>query len=534
MQELGIPGQVSIRLSTLASDAVRPGQLLRVAGNGRACGCPPDLLDRIYSVARRQVLTPAPKLREIGAWLQELLSGASGPGPASEFLAAACTEAVKRRPLILFGPQQRIAYFDRPGKPRGREFTPEQIATIEKSLEIVLDLGMPIGRHDAVLEIAGSGLDKGTRPEDIAEGLISELISDSVAILMPRDYLRQLTTADAGDGHDKFPQVREDLFYELGLRYPEFHFVPSDDLPPGFFAFAINQVATLPWVGPAADQYLANSSLRTLRGRNIEAVAVLNPVSGGEWSLVEGARRPELEQAGIPVRNAMGYVALCLGAELRRHSAAFVHRQLVTEQLTGLEQVVPDLIRAARGKFSLEQIARVLRGLVAEDVSMRNLRLILQSMIDCDYVVTDPGKYIVIDDRLPVSGEPPPGWDQEAGNLVSQVRSGMRRYLSHKFTRGRNTLIVNLVAPEIENLLAQREPGAALSEGQQLKLLKAVAAKYRNQPAETPLPAILTTIEVRPALRALLAADFPPVPVMAYQELAPEVTVQPIFRISLE
>jgi type III secretion protein V len=538
MAALGIPGQASVKLASLASDAVRPGQLLRVVGNGQACGCPNDMLNRIYSVARGRVLAPPPKAQDLITWLTASLAADSGDADraaANNFLSLACAEAVKRRPLMLFGPQQRTAYTDYLQELSRHAFTAQERNTIEQSLAVVVDLSVPIGRHEAVCETVRSGLDQGKTAEDIAEELISALILNTVDVAMPRDYLKRLAKTDTGEGHDKIPQVREDLFYELGLRYPEFRFVPSDELAAGCFAFTINNVTSLPWVGLSPEQYIVNSSPRVLAGRTIDAAPALNPVSGGEWSIVDDSHKAELEQAGMAVRNAMAWIAWCMRVELRHRSAAFVHRQLAAEQLKGLEQAVPDLIKAARERFSLEQITRVLRGLAAEDVSMRNLRLILQSMIDCDYVATDPAKYIILDDRLPFSGEPQPAWNQDARKLTSQVRSSLKRYLSHKYTRGRNTLAVHLVAPEIEQLLASEGTGeGGLSPEQQLKLLRGVAAKYDNQPAGGPLPAILTTIEVRPALRALLAHDFPEIPVMAYQELAPDINIQPISRISLE
>jgi type III secretory pathway component EscV len=50
-------------------------------------------------------------------------------------------------------------------------------------------------------------------------------------------------------------------------------------------------------------------------------------------------------------------------------------------------------------------------------------------------------------------------------------------------------------------------------------------------PRHARLPAILTTAHVRPALRELIASEFPGIAVVSYRELAPGLNIQPIARI---
>ena len=63
---------------------------------------------------------------------------------------------------------------------------------------------------------------------------------------MPADYMREIasqaTEADRGD----LPWLRDGLFEELGLTFPNFHFVVDDTLLPRSFAFQINDLLTIP------------------------------------------------------------------------------------------------------------------------------------------------------------------------------------------------------------------------------------------------------------------------------------------------
>jgi type III secretion protein V len=63
-------------------------------------------------------------------------------------------------------------------------------------------------------------------------------------------------------------------------------------------------------------------------------------------------------------------------------------------------------------------------------------------------------------------------------------------------------------------------------------LIQAILEKVEELPIATANPVILTTIEVRKKLRNFIERDFPQLAVLCYQELAPELNVQPIARIT--
>ena len=46
-------------------------------------------------------------------------------------------------------------------------------------------------------------------------------------------------------------------------------------------------------------------------------------------------------------------------------------------------------------------------------------------------------------------------------------------------------------------------------------------------------PVLLTAIDVRRFARKLIEGDFPELPVVSYQEIVPEVRIQPLGRIQL-
>jgi type III secretion protein V len=202
--------------------------------------------------------------------------------------------------------------------------------------------------------------------------------------------------------------------------------------------------------------------------------------------------------------------------------------------------VFPALVKAARSTVSTEQITAVLRNLLAEGVSVRNLRLILERLTDYQ-LRKDAGSHLVLDET-PTSMDP---GDAASGNnlgdLTEFVRAGMKREISGKFSRETNTLVVYLLDRNIEELVSRNHSAnsdaklnSSLDQELQDKVLQSIRQEMTYLPPTAQLPLILTTSGRRAAVRKIIAHEFPRLGVVAYPELMPDLNVMPVARISLE
>ena len=355
---------------------------------------------------------------------------------------------------------------------------------------------------------------------DAAEDLAAALQSGAIEIRMPEEYLRGITTAEPFAGYEQFGLLRDGLFFELGLHYPEFRFVTDEGLRQASVAFRINNVTTLPWAGLRPEELLVNEAPDRLRLLDIEGRAAVSP-TGIACSIASIKDRGALEAARLTVWDALGYVGLCLAQILRGRSVCFVHRGSVETMLEQLSQAFPALVAAARGRYRVEEITGVLRDLAAEGVSVRNLRLILENLLDYDRIPADGSGYIVFDDRL-VSRS------TGAASLTSFVRTGLKSYLSYKFAPARN-LPVYLLGSEIEKAISGGEGAPAMEEE---ALLATMRRGIHIPDASTP-PVLLTTTEMRPVVREMISAEFPWLSVVAFEELLLDLNVQPLGRFTL-
>jgi type III secretion protein V len=316
--------------------------------------------------------------------------------------------------------------------------------------------------------------------------------------------------------NELIPMMRDGLFYELGVRFPGLRVRGNEgDLPPGSYIIMINEI---PLVMGSVDKTkcLVNDTPDRLRLLGIDAEPAQNPANGNACGWISTEQRKLAEDAGLTTWDAPGYMVLHLSAVLRKNASEFVGIQETQNMLEQLEQAFPALVKEVVPKaVSPFQLTDILRRLVEEEISVRDLRNILQALAEWGPVENDTVM------------------------LTEYVRGALKRYISHKYTRGQSTLIVYLLDPQIEETV--RSSVQHTSSGSYLALepeitqeiLSAVRNEVGNLPPSAQQPVILTTMEIRRYFRKLVELEFPHLAVLSYQELSPEMNIQPIARISL-
>jgi type III secretion protein V len=222
-----------------------------------------------------------------------------------------------------------------------------------------------------------------------------------------------------------------------------------------------------------------------------------------------------------------------MSCELRQHAAALLLRVAVERAFESLAQALPSLIAIARTRISVSQLARVMRELLAEEVSVRNLPRIIETILDCDYILADEARQIVFDERLAFLDEPPSDWKNDPVPLAASIRRAFKRYLSHKYTRGQSTMITCLLDPKMEEQLAAHASGTSPLNDTDLERIIAAARSEIEPLLASSQPTVLTSTEARRPFRKLIGPIFPWLPVVAFQELSPEMNIQPVARITV-
>jgi len=550
METLGIPGAAVVKITTLKEEAIRRDQFLRVYVNGQLCRYSDELLRYVHSYVNDSQLDPQATPGNIMAWLNLLYKNESEVTTlfhkkVAEFFSLACLEIVKNQPSVLLGLDQAADYLaalpdpnsDGESSQQSRAWPPDP-SWLLPILKAVLDLKISIADRQSVAKVLGNA--QGGFQEDIIEDLISALRPDIIEIQLPLDYLKQITTFDQEKGIGFFTSLRTDLFEELGVRYPTFRFVVIENLKSNSFAIKINHLIMLPMIGLRPDQCLVNDTAERLRLMDIESTATSNPATDIEGSLIALSLQDVAVSAGLAKWNQLGYLILTFAAFLRANSKCFLHRQAVQDQLEQLQWIFPALTTTVNSNVSVTQITRVLRALVAEEISIKNLKLILERLLEYNYTLSETARRSTTG-NMPTT---PEQLDDDRFNdffdLLSFVRSGMKHQIGQKYSRGTSTIVVYLLDQEIEELLLEHqslETGdmwrTELDDHERDEILDAIRAELAHLPPTAMRPAILTTADVRASLREIIASELPRMFVISYPDLPSNMNVQPVARISL-
>jgi type III secretion protein V len=231
-------------------------------------------------------------------------------------------------------------------------------------------------------------------------------------------------------------------------------------------------------------------------------------------SLGEVPAKAILVPPGLPDRDLAGHLVEESLSILRRRAADFLGISETQNLLDQLEQVWPATVRQVVPKpVTVILLADVLRRLVEEGVSIRDLRGVLESLAQVAHAEKDPL------------------------NLAELVRANMRRALTHQLTEGGVDLEVVLLDPMIEDTI--RGAISRTAAGSYLTLAPAAArdivrsVQRAHESASAPSNVVLTQPDVRRFVRKLLEIDLPEIRVVSYAELLPEIAIRPVAKASL-
>jgi type III secretion protein V len=212
------------------------------------------------------------------------------------------------------------------------------------------------------------------------------------------------------------------------------------------------------------------------------------------------ALRAELAEDGDPHR-ACSAIANALFALTRKHAHELLGYQETQQLLDALERGSPALVRSTVPKpVSLKLLTQVLRGLLAEQISIRPLAQILE-------VLADEGQ----------SGA-------SAEILLERTRLALRRHIVFAYAP-EGTLAIHPVDGVIEDAIrdAQTPSGLPLPPEQAAEIVE--AARHATG-GEAGRGVLVTQPDVRAPLRRLLESALPQLAVLAYPELVPEVPLE--------
>jgi type III secretion protein V len=329
---------------------------------------------------------------------------------------------------------------------------------------------------------------------------LSSVLSQSLLFAGPNRMEREL-----------LPAARERFFSETGIPLPAVAVRPNAaGLAAGAYVLRLQEVPmargeVVPGGGLALD------TLDHLRAMGIAAQPAVHPegrpaawIPAGELSIA-GLR-------GVPTLAPEEVIVLHLLQVLRRYGHEFVGIQETQALLDQLARTQPALVREVVPKVvSPALLTEILRRLAAEGISLRTLREILGALAE----------------RAPADSDP--------GSLTEHVRAALRRPITFAYAGESGVLRAYFLDPIIEDTVREAiQHGAngitlALEPELSSDIVKAVGRAVVDSAA----PVIVTTADIRCHVHHLLESEHPKIAVLSYQEIEPDVKLQPLGRITV-
>jgi type III secretion protein V len=314
--------------------------------------------------------------------------------------------------------------------------------------------------------------------------------------------------------NEELIQIRKALYHDLGVPFPGIQLRFNESLKAGTYKILLQEVPI------SQGEIRPGFILVREQAENLQMLRI--PVETGdpflpyiESNWVAKSYEDQLQRASITSLDPSEILAYHLSFVLKRYAADFLGIQETRFLLENMEKQYGEIVREVQRVLPVQKIAEVFQRLVQEDISIRNLRAILQALID---------------------------WGQKEKEpvlLTEYARAALKRYISYKYSSGQNLLSVYLLQPDAEETMrkAIRQTSAGSYLALEPKTAKKLQAAIKEQVGDitkvAQKPVLLTAMDLRRYTRKLIEQEIYELAVLSHQELTEEITLQPLGRVGL-
>ena len=312
---------------------------------------------------------------------------------------------------------------------------------------------------------------------------------------------------------DRITRIRREKALDLGLVVPRIRIIDNMRLEPPEYCFKIKGVE----VGRATIKL--NYYLAINPGGEREKLAgepTTDPAFGLPAVWITEDERERAEQLGYTVVDPPSIVATHLTHLIEKHAAEILGRQEVRSILDTLKGEYPAVVDEVTKHLSVGLIQKVLQGLLQEQVSIRNMVSILETLSDYGPVT------------------------QDVSFLTEKVRQTLGRQISLQHSDAERRMRVLTIDPKLEESLIESRVEtaagvmAALKPDKHRKWIAALSSSVRQMQGEGYEAVVLCSEAARPLVKSSSMREIPHLVVLSAVEIDPEITVEAVGQIKIE
>jgi len=234
-----------------------------------------------------------------------------------------------------------------------------------------------------------------------------------------------------------------------------------------------------------------------------------DPPEEAGWRLL--IHETPIVQSAFPATNATHAIVTAVHEALRRHAGLFLGTQETSHLLMRATAELPDVVKEMTRVLPTARLAEILRRLIEEEVAIRNLRDILETLADAAQR------------------------EKDVYALTEMVRVSLRRQLTHRYAPNGHLSII-VLAPALEEML--RAAVQVHGGVQQLTLdpvqITQLMRHFTNAAKSVRPDAIVAAVDIRRHVRKLIEQECFDVPVLSPHDLLASVQIQVLHQLHLD
>ncbi|QFT88883.1 Flagellar biosynthesis protein FlhA [Bacillus sp. THAF10] len=317
-----------------------------------------------------------------------------------------------------------------------------------------------------------------------------------------------------GDLLDRIVMIRRQLALELGLVIPVVRIRDNIQLQPNEYRLKIkgNEVAKGELL---LDHYLAMSP--GMEEQVIEGIDTIEPSFGLPAKWISEELKDEAEMYGYTVVDPPSVVSTHITEKMKQHAYELLGRQETKQLIDHLKENAPILVEEVTpSPLSVGDVQKVLAKLLKENVSIRNLPIIFETLADYGKMSSDTDL------------------------LAEYVRQALSKQITNQYVVENETFKVVTLSGKIEKMIAdhiqQTDHGNFLSldPNRAMDIVQKVGEQMEQFTIYEQTPILLCSPAVRMYVKQLLERYLPQVPVISYNELEASIEVQSIGVVNVE
>ncbi|MBD0411343.1 flagellar biosynthesis protein FlhA [Pseudoalteromonas distincta] len=307
--------------------------------------------------------------------------------------------------------------------------------------------------------------------------------------------------SQGGELLNRIKGVRKKLSQELGFLVPPVHIRDNLELDPNAYRITLMGVSTGESELKHGDELAINPG--QVFGP-IKGVETKDPAFGLDAVWIKPDQKDEAQSLGYTVVDSATVVATHISQLLTNSAALLLGHEEVQNLLDMLAKSHPRLVEGlVPDVLPLTAIVKVLQNLLNEGVAIRDMRSIVQTLVEYGPRSQDPDV------------------------LTAAVRISLRRLIVQDTVGMSSEIPVITLAPELEQMLHQSlqnagDEGAGIEPGLAERLQVSLTQAHQNQEMAGEPSILLTSGMLRTVLSRFVKYTIPGLRVMSYQEVPDE------------